>query len=547
MALSFQNLFSTESDDFDDEEFLSALDHTEHKVVHTVPTVVRPLRPIAQPNFRDDPDPQHVVEQRISSDLDQDIDDEELLSACSMLEVPERPFKEQEPWQCLRNVTAAQQNVPHQDCALIIPPYQNVHYSGEGYHQFKPHTPRMSSRVIAECMPDTTHGNIIGANSTTTLQTLSDAEGNKHLSSAGPTAKRPCRRDTTVFQAVTNREETQSHGSPAIHLQAGLHHDMLKKRSVQPWGGQGLQQNSPLLGNNNTVMVSKVPLSSPRPLISNSLQSPVVTNHLVQLMSTTNKTSRRLSWETSTHKERRFPGPAGLLPQQGNLKGLDEILISAPQSPSHGAIAKLNTKTNITSPQTVEEEYARGPWAALKAELALNENDPRCFLRTYSVVMVLRKAALKQLPKNKVPQMAVALKSLTLANGDASAVFRDPTGEIQGTVHHLLLEEKESDLKVGSVLLLQQVGVFSPSHRNHYLNVTPSNLVKVYLPEDEGHSKMLVEPPVSIKQTRNKIQIQPRPSTSTALSGAPRTASTGGWDTDDLDFLLCDLPEDTGD
>jgi len=38
-------------------------------------------------------------------------------------------------------------------------------------------------------------------------------------------------------------------------------------------------------------------------------------------------------------------------------------------------------------------------------------------------------AALKQLPKNKVPSMAVMIKTLTRANVDAGAVFRDPTGE----------------------------------------------------------------------------------------------------------------------
>ena len=33
-----------------------------------------------------------------------------------------------------------------------------------------------------------------------------------------------------------------------------------------------------------------------------------------------------------------------------------------------------------------------------------------------------------------------------------------------------------------------QVGVFSPSHRNHYLNVTPSNLLKIYPPDGAGSS-----------------------------------------------------------
>lgn len=34
--------------------------------------------------------------------------------------------------------------------------------------------------------------------------------------------------------------------------------------------------------------------------------------------------------------------------------------------------------------------------------------------------------------------------------------------------------------------LSSQVGVFSPSHRNHYLNVTPNNLLKIYPAEPEG-------------------------------------------------------------
>lgn len=33
-----------------------------------------------------------------------------------------------------------------------------------------------------------------------------------------------------------------------------------------------------------------------------------------------------------------------------------------------------------------------------------------------------------------------------------------------------------------------QVGVFSPSHRNHYLNVTPNNLLRIFPPEPEGCS-----------------------------------------------------------
>uniref|UniRef100_A0A2I3HJ73 Homologous recombination factor with OB-fold n=1 Tax=Nomascus leucogenys TaxID=61853 RepID=A0A2I3HJ73_NOMLE len=146
-----------------------------------------------------------------------------------------------------------------------------------------------------------------------------------------------------------------------------------------------------------------------------ALQTPIVTNHLVQLVTAASRTPQQPTHPSTRAKTRRFPGPAGILPHQ---------------------------------------------------------------------------AALKQLPRNKVPNMAVMIKSLTRSTMDASVVFKDPTGEMQGTVHRLLLETRQNELKAGSVLLLKQIGVFSPSLRNHYLNVTPNNLVHIYSP-DSGDGSFL--------------------------------------------------------
>ncbi|EAW51630.1 homologous recombination factor with OB-fold [Homo sapiens] len=146
-----------------------------------------------------------------------------------------------------------------------------------------------------------------------------------------------------------------------------------------------------------------------------ALQTPIVTNHLVQLVTAASRTPQQPTHPSTRAKTRRFPGPAGILPHQ---------------------------------------------------------------------------AALKQLPRNKVPNMAVMIKSLTRSTMDASVVFKDPTGEMQGTVHRLLLETCQNELKPGSVLLLKQIGVFSPSLRNHYLNVTPNNLVHIYSP-DSGDGSFL--------------------------------------------------------
>ncbi|XP_072105454.1 uncharacterized protein hrob [Mobula birostris] len=294
-----------------------------------------------------------------------------------------------------------------------------------------------------------------------------------------------------------------------------------------------------------------------------------VTNRLIQLVSAANQTPEILKVDRPRAK-RRFPGPAGILPQQHYGKNLDEVLISVPQTPIYCAVPKLCPQEDLSSQHSIEDDFGRGPWAAMKEELRLDEGDTNCFLRNYSIVMVLRKAALKQLPKGKVPNMAVLVKSLTRTNTDASAVFKDPSGEMQGTIHRQLLIDQPNDLKVGTVLLLKQVGVFSPSVRNHYLNITPSNVIKVY-PQGSTvciHSQIaqssqnnfglqstvdLLESKCSDSVTTDKISCSATISSSTRNEGSeiPEWKSTPlqgqcdeEWEADDLDFLMAELPEE---
>ncbi|XP_054527388.1 homologous recombination OB-fold protein isoform X11 [Pan troglodytes] len=250
-----------------------------------------------------------------------------------------------------------------------------------------------------------------------------------------------------------------------------------------------LQPQAPVSSIGSPVGTPKGPHSSLGP--QGALQTPIVTNHLVQLVTAASRTPQQPTHPSTRAKTRRFPGPAGILPHQQSGRSLEDIMVSAPQTPTHGALAKFQTEIVASSQASVEEDFGRGPWLTMKSALGLDERDPSCFLCTYSIVMVLRKqAALKQLPRNKVPNMAVMIKSLTRSTMDASVVFKDPTGEMQGTVHRLLLETRQNELKPGSVLLLKQIGVFSPSLRNHYLNVTPNNLVHIYSP-DSGDGSFL--------------------------------------------------------
>eukprot|EP00063_Salmo_salar_P074627 XP_014049462.1 PREDICTED: uncharacterized protein C17orf53 homolog isoform X1 [Salmo salar] len=314
------------------------------------------------------------------------------------------------------------------------------------------------------------------------------------------------------------------------------------------------------------------PMPSPS-LTPRSLHTPIFTNHLIQLVSNSNKTPQRPSSDHIRPNTRRFPGPAGILPQQ-QLRGqsLDDIVVAIPQTPAHGAVARLPSQ--VPSSQNEEEDFSGGPWAAMKAEMGLDERNSSCFLHSYSVAMVLRKAALKQLAKNKVPNMAVVLKSILHTHADAKAVFRDPTGEMQGTVHRHLLEDRLGELKTGAVLLLKQVGVFSPSHRNHYLNVTPNNLLRIYPPDGLTlsstqtqllplHLEPMLESPdqsssvpgVPVSQMElfydddddedvraPLVSADSGAGSSSVPQGPPAAPLDLSWDADDLDELLGELP-----
>ncbi|KAL1779207.1 hypothetical protein HispidOSU_013003 [Sigmodon hispidus] len=295
------------------------------------------------------------------------------------------------------------------------------------------------------------------------------------------------------------------------------------------------------------------PVSTPRgvstPAPQPGLQTPIVTNHLVQLVTATNRTPQQPSRPCIRAKSRRFPGPAGLLPHQHIGKNLEEIMVSTPQTPTHGALAKLQTEIDASSQGSLEEDFGRGPWLTMKTALGLDEQDPACFLHTYSIVMVLRKAALRQLPRNKVPNMAVMIKSLTRSTVDASVVFKDPTGEMLGTVHRVLLETHQNELKPGSVLLLKQIGVFSPSLRNHYLNVTPNNLVHIYS-LDSGDGDLL-KPPQPLSKDLGSFHGNLQPDAAAEPTEGLRRAQNPAVspeeelpEADDLDGLLGELPED---
>ncbi|XP_071945373.1 uncharacterized protein [Antedon mediterranea] len=219
---------------------------------------------------------------------------------------------------------------------------------------------------------------------------------------------------------------------------------------------------------------------TPDPLFS-APQTPHFTPRVAELCRT--PTSVRKVEKT---RLRKFPGPAGILPKliSSNDENKFDVVLSETDENEE---EKMDIPSSQFTP--IVDDFTSGTWTTMLHVLDIDVEDPTSILTRNNIALVLRKASLKQLQQNKVAHLCVLLKTIQFNGTDASSILKDPTGEIQGTIHRKLMEDLKDELKPGCVLILRQVGVLSPSLRNHYLNITPSNLVHLFPAEVKGQNQ----------------------------------------------------------
>ncbi|GKE72022.1 reverse transcriptase domain-containing protein, partial [Tanacetum coccineum] len=85
--------------------------------------------------------------------------------------------------------------------------------------------------------------------------------------------------------------------------------------------------------------------------------------------------------------------------------------------------------------------------------------------------------------KGKLELVVGVVKSCTPNSlGDMTVTLKDPTGTMGGTIHYKVFQNEDDgyakSIKVGSVLILRNVSVWTPKPSQHYLNITIRNIVK---------------------------------------------------------------------
>ncbi|CAA6662403.1 unnamed protein product [Spirodela intermedia] len=106
--------------------------------------------------------------------------------------------------------------------------------------------------------------------------------------------------------------------------------------------------------------------------------------------------------------------------------------------------------------EEADEDFVQNPWLCALDFLALGSTD---------------RAA-------KVEKCSLPTSFKPNGLGDLFVTLKDPTGTIGASVHRKVLTDGNlgGDLSVGSVVILKQVAVFSPSRSTRYVNITLNNV-----------------------------------------------------------------------
>ncbi|KAK3808302.1 MAG: hypothetical protein J3Q66DRAFT_354479 [Benniella sp.] len=215
------------------------------------------------------------------------------------------------------------------------------------------------------------------------------------------------------------------------------------------------------------------------------------------LRSNSSPSTGRNASADSIRSKRRLPGPAGNLPilsaeekeQLFRSRGVPfakDTRISGNVATSPNSSIKKRIQTVHKGP--IDSMFANGAWDDMLRTFKLPDYKPSTLQRwkgtapmiKYSISDIERS---KELHRGKVPNLVAMIKDVVLSEIDAAVTLLDPSGEMRGTVHRTVLEQyKNNEIRIGTVLALQNVSVFSPRTASHYLIITLRNIAGIFQP-----------------------------------------------------------------
>mmetsp|Transcript_9573 Transcript_9573/g.23559 ORF Transcript_9573/g.23559 Transcript_9573/m.23559 type:complete len:427 (+) Transcript_9573:3-1283(+) len=173
---------------------------------------------------------------------------------------------------------------------------------------------------------------------------------------------------------------------------------------------------------------------------------------------------------THSHERRRIPGPAGRLNSASTNENQNGKDFKAKWSKYRRPIASENG----------DPDFVCASWRAMCMQLGLESPkperpyQPKGAYFEFNISYVLQKGF-----QRRIPYLIALIKQFVTCSQSAFVTFKDPYGEIQGTIHEKVLAEYPK-IGTGCVIIVKKISVFNPSRLSKYLNVTLENMVHVF-------------------------------------------------------------------
>ncbi|XP_076656703.1 uncharacterized protein LOC143359012 [Halictus rubicundus] len=198
-----------------------------------------------------------------------------------------------------------------------------------------------------------------------------------------------------------------------------------------------------------------------------------------KLLEIKNKSSFKIPQAQANKKMaliRRFPGPAGLLPDDIDINVPISYLSSLDESDN----SKESNETDLPEycSQNTKNLFTEGAWQSMLDDL------PDGFLKGSEIATVKQMASTNGYSCSKVDFLAGIVECIDHSHDNPPIVLKDFTDSIRGIVHRDIPLKYPGLLEANVVILLRDVGLLKTSgsftSNKYHILISPSSLVAIY-------------------------------------------------------------------
>ncbi|XP_050524848.1 uncharacterized protein LOC126896252 isoform X1 [Daktulosphaira vitifoliae] len=201
------------------------------------------------------------------------------------------------------------------------------------------------------------------------------------------------------------------------------------------------------------------------------------------------------SVKTMTPKciSRKFPGPAGLLTEKEDLITEDPSNLESLDA-SISITENEKNDENLNLPSN-ESSFSSTPYQQFL--LDFSNTDINILLEKYNVAWIKQKllpfTASGRFFTDKIPFFVSVIQEIDCLSPDPSLILVDKTGLIKGTIHRDVWTQFSSQLKIGTILVLSNVGVSCQRIvKGFTLNITNDHLIAMYSHSPDNFHEVVI-------------------------------------------------------